>query len=103
MKYNYLFHLLAWSLPFLGLQWIIGYRIFLRNWRAILYPTLIGGTYYTIVDMFAVRSGIWFFDPNQILGIHLGPLPLEEVLFFYITSWLVCQSLVLFLPEKLRG
>jgi hypothetical protein len=31
------------------------------------------------------RSGSWFFDSNQILGIMLlGKLPIEEVLFFII-------------------
>lgn len=102
MKFNYLWHLLVWGLPVIALQWAIGCRIFARNWRALLYPTLIAGTYYSIVDSFAVRSGIWFFDPQQILGIHIGPLPLEEVLFFYLTSLLVAQSLILFLPQRFR-
>lgn len=103
MKYNYLFHLLVWSLPFLALQWFIGPKIFIRNWRAILFPTLIGGTYYTLADLFAVNSGLWFFDEKQIVGLYIGPLPIEEVLFFYITSWLVAQSMVLLLPDKLRA
>lgn len=103
MKFHYLSHLLLWGLPVVALQWVIGYRIFIMNWRALLFPTLLGGTYYSVVDSFAVRSGIWFFDAQQILGIHISPLPLEEVLFFYLTSLLVAQSLVLFLPQRFRN
>ena len=50
----------------------------------------------------AVRSGIWFFDEKQILGIKIAGLPLEEVLFFLLTSLLVTQSLLLLLPKDYR-
>jgi lycopene cyclase domain-containing protein len=70
--------------------------------RAIVLPALGGTIFFSAVDAFAIRAGIWFFDPAQILGLHVGPLPLEEVLFFFLTSWLVAQSLVLMLPPSLR-
>ncbi|MDX2226076.1 MAG: lycopene cyclase domain-containing protein [Verrucomicrobiae bacterium] len=100
---NYLFHLLVWMLPIVGIQWALAWRIYLRNLPAILIPGLGFGTYYTVVDFIAVRDGVWIFDPAQNLGIKLlGVLPLEEILFFYITAFLVAQSFVMFLPEKLR-
>jgi len=36
-------------------------------------------------DYYAVRSGHWFFDKSQVVGIY-GPsgIPLEEFLFFLI-------------------
>ena len=36
-------------------------------------------------DYYAVRSGHWFFDKSQVVGIY-GPsgIPLEEFLFFFI-------------------
>ena len=36
-------------------------------------------------DYYAVRSGYWFFDESQVVGIY-GPsgIPLEEFLFFLI-------------------
>jgi lycopene cyclase domain-containing protein len=103
VKTNYLLHLLVWMLPVALIQWALGWRIFLRNLRAVVAPTLIIGTYFTLADSIAIRQGIWKFDRNQILGIHFGPVPLEEVIFFFLTSLLVSQSLVLFLPEKLRN
>ena len=98
----YLSHLLVWFLPVIALQWAIGWRIFLANLRAILLPTLIAGTYYSLSDVVAIREGIWFFGENQILGIHVGPVPIEEILFFFLTALLVAQSFVLFLPAGLR-
>ncbi len=102
MKWAYFIHLVGWSLPIIAGQWIIGHRIFRRNWPSLLLPTLFGLLFFSLSDSVAVRQGIWHFDPTQILGIFIGPLPLEEVLFFGLTSLLVCQSLVLFLPDRLR-
>ena len=49
-----------------------------------------------------MRSGLWFFDGQQILGLYVGLLPVEEVLFFLLTSLLVTQTLVLLLPRGYR-
>lgn len=104
MKTAYLQHLLLWMLPILIGQWIIAGKILRRNLKAILIPAVFLGTYLSIADSVAIRSGIWFFDPIQTLGITLGGyLPLEESLFFFLTSLLVSQSLVMFLPEHLRA
>lgn len=103
MKTAYLTHLLLWMGPVVIGQWIIAGRILARNWKALAAPTAILGTYLSVVDSYAIGSGIWFFDPAQNLGINIGPhLPLEEALFFYLTSLLVAQSLVMFLPNRLR-
>ncbi len=100
--WHYFIHLVGWSAPiFLG-QWILAHRAFRRNLFAVFVPALIGGTFFSLIDSVAVRAGIWFFDPAQILGFFIGPLPIEEVLFFYLTSWLVSQSLVMFLPDGYR-
>ncbi|MBL0332372.1 MAG: lycopene cyclase domain-containing protein [Chlorobiota bacterium] len=99
-KLNYIFHLLVWMLPVIIGQWFIAKKIFLKNIKAIILPTIIIGTYYSIVDTVAVFDGIWFFDSNQILGLHIGVLPLEEILFFYITSLLVSQTFIMLLPSN---
>lgn len=101
-RWHYFLHLMGWATPVIALQWALAHRAFRRNLRAVFAPALIGGTFFSIVDSVAVRAGVWFFDPAQILGIFIGPLPLEEVLFFYVTSLLVSQSLVMFLPDGWR-
>ena len=102
MKWHYLVHLTAWTLPLIALQWTIGWKIFRRNLRALFVPAVIGATFFSLIDQVAVRGGIWFFDPKQILGLYIGLLPVEEVLFFLLTSLLVTQSLVLLLPRGYR-
>ena len=102
MKWHYFLHLVGWAGPLIAGQWVIGRRIFRRNLRAVLVPPLLATVFFTLCDSVAVRSGIWFFDERQILGIRIGTLPLEEVLFFLLTSLLVTQSLVLLLPEGYR-
>ena len=99
---NYLFHILAWMLPVVAIQWALAWRVFRRNLRAVFLPPLIIGTYYVIADTFAVRDGIWYFDPQQILALFVGILPVEEVIFFYLTALLVSQSFVMLLPKGYR-
>ena len=101
-RWHYFLHLVLWAVPIIAVQWIPGWRTILRNLRAVVLPALGGTLFFSAVDAFAIRDGIWFFDPQQILGWHLGPLPIEEVLFFFLTSWLVAQSFVLMLPARLR-
>lgn len=101
--YNYISHILVWMLPVVLIQWALAWRIFRRNLRAVLIPPLVIGTFYSIADSFAVRDGIWYFDPKQNMGISVGPLPIEEIIFFYLTALLVSQSFVMLLPERLRS
>lgn len=102
MKWHYLTHLVGWTAPILLGQWALGGRVLRRNLAAVFGPAIIGAVFLSFVDSVAVRAGIWFFDPRQIVGWHIGPLPVEEVLFFFLTSLLVSQSLVLFLPAAYR-
>ena len=96
--WHYFLHLALWAVPIIGGQWFVGTRVFRRNLRAIVLPAVVGMIFFSACDSVAVRSGIWVFDPAQCLGVNVGPLPFEEVLFFFLTSWLVAQSLLLLLP-----
>ena len=114
--FYYIFHLIAWMAPVVGLQWAIGWKIFLPNLRAILWPPFWVGTYLIFTDVIAVHFGIWHFDPTLILSGTVDPstspiahfllqplgVPLEEWIFFYLTALLCSQSFVLFLPERYR-
>ena len=102
MKWHYFVHLTAWTVPVVALQWAIGWRIFRRNLRAVVLPAVAGAVFFSLIDQVAVRGGLWFFDPRQILGWYIGWLPVEEVLFFLLTSLLVSQSFVLLLPQTCR-
>lgn len=101
-RWTYFLHLVGWTAPIFAIQWVMVRPILRRNFREVLLASLIGTVFFSAIDGFAIRSGIWFFDPRMILGIYFGPLPLEEVLFFFLTSLLVSQSLVVLLPAGYR-
>jgi lycopene cyclase domain-containing protein len=56
------------------------YRQPLRAARAILPVALI----FVIWDLLAVAGHIWTYNPRYVTGVRLGPLPVEEVLFFLV-------------------
>ncbi len=101
-KVNYANHL-AWFLPVIYAQWVIAPPLFWAYFTPLLVVTLAFGTYYTVADIIAVRSGIWYLDDNQTTGFKLlNILPWEESAFFYLTSLLVAQSYLLLLPSDCR-
>jgi lycopene cyclase domain-containing protein len=109
----YAFHLLAWILPIITLQWLAFRRILWPNRRVILLVPIIAALYFSATDVIAVSEGVWYFDnaaapgwatgtQSRHLGLVLLGVPVEEIAFFYLTALLVTQSFVLFLPERLR-
>lgn len=103
-RWHYAWHLLYWILPVIVLQWVIGGDVLLRRWPALVGPTLVIGGVLTCADLMAVRRGIWFFDERQITGFRFrSVLPWEEAAFFFLTSLLVAQSIIILLPEHLRS
>lgn len=100
-RMNYALHL-AWFLPVIYLQWVIGPRLFAAHAGMLLLVTCLFGIYYTLADLIAVRAGLWFFDETQITGHKIAGLPWEEIAFFFLTSLLVAQSYLLLLPYYAR-
>ncbi len=94
----YLSILLAWALPPIMLQFGFGGDILRRYGRLVLLS--IGGLtlYLSVADFLAIGSGTWEINPAQSLHwLILGVLPIEEVIFFFITNTLVTLGIVLIL------
>jgi len=98
----YLLHLTLWAVPIAALQWAVAPRVLARHWRELALVPAALALYLIATDAVAVRFGVWHFDPRFILGWRPLGVPIEEWLFFYLTSLIVCQSWLLFLPERLR-
>ncbi len=99
-RFHYAFHLLYWFLPVLFFQWALAWPLFLGHAPMILLATLLLGMYLCAADMVAIRNGIWFFDPHQLTGHKLfRVLPWEEAVFFFLTTLIVAQSYLMFLPR----
>jgi lycopene cyclase domain-containing protein len=99
---HYLAHLLAWSLPVLVAQWAVFARLLWANARAVAGATVVVTAWLLVADEVAIGAGVWRFGREYIAGVFVGAVPIEEALFFALTSLLVTQSLVLFLPRGLK-
>ena len=54
-------------------------------------------------DLASAHRRIWEFDENQILGLKWrNRLPIEEILFFFVSSLLVAQSYMMLAPAVAR-
>ena len=87
---------LAWALPPIMLQLYFGADILLRQWRLVLL-TIVPMTFYlSAADSIAIGAGTWTIDPAQSMGLLLwGILPVEEFVFFLLTTVLVTFGLTL--------
>jgi lycopene cyclase domain-containing protein len=68
------------GLPLLALV-VWARRPLWRHWRTLAWTlagALVGGWAW---DALIVRLGVWYYDPNNILGIWQAGLPLEEWLW----------------------
>ncbi|XXF79014.1 lycopene cyclase domain-containing protein [Myxococcaceae bacterium GXIMD 01537] len=101
-RWAYLIHLVGWTLPVILLQLVALVRHYRgRSWavlRAVMPPALVVGLYLAVADHLAITSGLWNFGEGLHLGVYLGVVPLEEVLFFLLTSVLVSLGVALFTP-----
>ena len=48
---------------------------------------LVIATFFVLWDMVFTKYNIWSFNPNYLIGVYLGNLPLEEVLFFFVVPF----------------
>jgi lycopene cyclase domain-containing protein len=95
---TYLALLLAWALPPIALQLGFGGDILRRYGRLVVTAIATLTLYLSAADYLAIGSGTWEIDPAQSLHwLIAGVLPVEEVIFFLITSTLVTLGIVLIL------
>jgi len=51
--------------------------------------------YFSLADAVAIKAGIWRFDNTSLTGFMLGPVSVEEILFYLLTAAMVVQGFVL--------
>lgn len=84
----------------LPLELVLGVRVWRRPRRLALTVAPVAAV-FTAWDLYAIAAGHWRFDPAQTTGLALGPLPLEEVLFFVVVP--VCAVMTLEAVRVVRG
>lgn len=87
---------LAWALPPVILLLAAGADVVWRAHRllvAVIVPALL---YLSTADAVAIHVGIWAIDPHHSTGLLIGgTLPLEELVFFLLTTTLIALGLAL--------
>ena len=95
MRWSYLPFLLIWALPVIAVQWLVGGRYLWRERGGWPWIALALGIYFSLADAVAIKAGIWRFDTTSLVGLWLGPVPIEEVLFYLLTATMVVQTVVI--------
>lgn len=91
----YLGAILAWTGPVLALQWAVGWQYLLARWRRHAVTVALPAVYLSLVDRLAIADGLWTISAWATTGVTVGGLPVEEGLFFLVTTLFIVQGLVL--------
>ncbi len=93
---TYMGLLMVWALPPVMIQTAFGADILWKNWRLIVLTVVPTTLYLAAADKLAITSGTWTINPEQSLGINLlGRLPIEELVFFFMTNLLIGLGITL--------
>jgi lycopene cyclase domain-containing protein len=92
---------LVWALPPIMLQLAYGADLLWKEKRLVGLAILSATIYFSAADWIAIRAGIWTINPRFTLKLNLsGILPIEEVLFFFLTTVLVVFGVYLALSSE---
>ncbi|MEW6286847.1 MAG: lycopene cyclase domain-containing protein [Chloroflexota bacterium] len=104
MKWTYLSITLFWALPAILPQLLFGADILWHRRKLVFWSILVPGTYLSLMDILALKETTWSISPSQTTGIlFFGILPLEEVVFFFITNVLIIFGMTLLLSAEGRA
>lgn len=93
----YLTLILSWALVPVMIQLAFGADILRANLGLVSLIVLPTTLYLWWVDALAITSGTWTIDPAQTTGVMFGPLPIEEMVFFFMTNLIIGLGVTLML------
>ena len=100
IKLTYLSIILFWALPPILLQALFGADILWHYRKLVFWSIFIPGMYLSLMDIVALKDTTWSISPAQTTGVlFFGILPLEEVVFFFLTNVLITFGLTLLLAN----
>lgn len=99
-KWTYLSIILFWALPPIMIQMLFGADILWHYRKLVAWAVLVPGVYLSLMDIVALRETTWSISPSQTTGIlFFGILPLEEIVFFFVTNMLITFGMTLLLAN----
>ena len=100
MKWTYLGITLFWALPAILPQLLFGADILWHYRKLVFWAIMVPGTYLSLMDIVALQDTTWSISKDQTTGVlFFGILPLEEVVFFFITNVLITFGMTLLLAN----
>lgn len=57
------------------------------KWKFLFPGLLLSGAFFIVWDIWFTSIGIWKFNPDYVLGLFIGGLPIEEWLFFIVVPF----------------
>ena len=100
LRWTYLSIILFWAMPPIIIQWLFGADILWHYRKLVFWAIFIPGLYLSLMDNVALTETTWSISPSQTTGIlFFGILPLEEVIFFFITNILITFGMTLLLTN----
>jgi len=78
---------------------------FYKKWPSLLPAIVITAAIFIPWDMWKTDIGVWSFNPEYLLGIWIGNLPLEECMFFFTIPYAILfiyECLKCYLPDYLE-
>ena len=99
----YLALVLVWALPPIALKLAVGADVLWQQRRAVGSALLAATLYLAAADFWAIGSGTWTIDPAQSLDWFIaGTLPVEELIFFFLTNTLVVFGITLVISRRMN-
>ena len=97
---TYLSITLFWAFPAILPQLLYGADILWHHRKLVVLSILIAGVYLSLADIVALNDTTWSISKGQTTGIlFFDILPLEEVVFFFITNILITFGMTLLLSN----
>ncbi len=98
----YLSLIMAWCFPVVFIQIYFGLELLLRRFLMVYGTVFLVSCYLWFCDWYAISKNIWMISPDLTTGFNVMGLPVEEMIFFFMTNIMVCQGVSLFLDPDLK-
>jgi lycopene cyclase domain-containing protein len=99
-NWTYLSIILFWALPAILPQLLFGADILWHYRKLVFWAIAVPSTYLSLTDILALKDTTWSISQAQTTGIlFFGILPLEEVVFFFITNTMLTFGMTLLLAN----
>jgi len=95
--YTYLLSIIFFAGASILLEWFFNFNLLKKSIRSLLKVTILLALYAFLLEFlgFSLTRG-GYFNKEMVLGFWIGPLPIEEVLFWPLTISAMASATIIF-------